>query len=638
MTGLIQVSLSLEKVSSLNHQQLFQNYHFLNYFLTDISPLSLSAIDPIDRNTPLLVAIELMNQARQLSSEKKYDLSSAILATIPGHFPYIAAKRDALQLKNLYFAKNYKSFIVYHDSHAANSLEIKILLLNCLLKSNQIERAQGEFVLLFINRNLSLFSKMISRPALLGLLQRLDEDFWFKKFSFLLNTAAKAEFKQELPYCRFRSLVRLFRAEFAYLGRDYTQSQALLHGNLGEKYQPFAEKILLKIALRLDPQADILGRLQAIKKDTDLYPELLFDTAQILVGKREFAKALPLYSLYLEQSHEQGEEYWKTVWLLAWIHYRQNQKDLALKYFQQGSASPFLSYRIASRYWQSKLENKKHQQLDIYPFTYYAVKVLQDKSKFKDLHQTFINSIDTAPSTRFLEVIADLKILAKYGLWEDCAETIHAAKNDLQLNVSDLNLLKIIESLLYVRQNQFYQAFAKFRNNFKHIESVRLPNFLSDIFFPRQYSELIAAYSKEQLVDPYLVQALIREESFFRADSLSPAKAYGLMQLLHSTAREVARNGDRKIKVQDLFDPEINIRLGLEYLKTLLDKYDGRLYLALAAYNAGEARVAQWLEDFPDASEEEFIEMIPFSETRNYVKNILRNYFFYRYYYDTGKE
>jgi hypothetical protein len=636
LTGLIKVAAPVYRPSAVNSQQLFKNYRFLNFFLSDNLPNSLSEIDPADRNNSLLASIERLNQAQQLVDEKKYNLSSEILSAIPGKFPYITAKRDELQLQCLYSSKKYKSFIVYHDTHTANSLETKILLLISLLKNSQIERAQEEFKLLFINRNLSLFSKMMPRTALLGMLKNLDENFWFNKFSFLLKTAAKAEFRQELSYCRFRSLSRLFKAEFAYLDRDYPQSKILLQSSLGEKYQPFAEKILLKIAVRLDPQANILGKLQAIKKNSRLYPELLFDLAQILISKGEFEKALPLYSLYLEQSHEQGEEYWKTIWLLAWIHYRQDRKDLALQYFKIGSASPLLSYRIASHYWQSKLENSKQQQLNLYPFSYYAVKVLQDKSQFKNLQQTFVSTIDKPPSIRFLEIIANLKTLAKYGLWDDCLETIRAAKDDSELNPSDLNLLKIIESLIYFRQNHFFQAFAKFRSNFKTIESVRLPNFLSGIFFPRPYSDLITAYSKEQLVDPCLVQALIREESFFQADSISPAKAYGLMQLLHSTAREVARNSDLKIKVKDLYDPEINIRLGLDYLKTLLDKYDGRLYLALAAYNAGPERVDEWLADFPNADEEEFIEMIPFSDTRNYVKNILRNYFFYRYYYEKG--
>jgi hypothetical protein len=637
LTELVKVEFPVAQISAINRRQLFKNYRFLNFFLSGSSTRSLSGLDPADRNNPLLALIERLRKAQQLVDEKKYELSSEILVKIPGQFSYLTAKRDELQLKSLYATKKIKSFVFYHDTHRTTSLEIKTLLLDCLLKNNQIERAQGEFRLIFTDSNLSPFLKTLSRPALLGLLKRLDENFWLNKFSFLAKTAAKTEFRQELPYCRYRSLVTLFKAEFAYQGRNYALSQALLQGGLDEKYQPFAEKLLLKIAVRLDPQADILGRLQVIKKNSRLYPELLFDVAQILVSKREFAKALPLYSLYLEQKREQDEDYWKTIWLLGWIQYRQDRKDLALQYFQKGRQSPLLSYQIASRYWQCKLENREQQQLHLYPFSYYTVRVFQDKAQFNALNQAFVSSIDAAPGARFLEIFADLKILAKYGLWDDCLETLNAAKNDPRLNRSDINLLKIIESLIYYRQNRFYLAFTKFRSNFKYIENVRLPNFLSGIFFPRQYSELIAAYSKEHLLDPCLVQALIREESFFQADSLSPASAFGLMQLLHGTAREIASGSDLKVKARDLYDPEVNIRLGLNYLKMLLDKYGGRLYLALAAYNAGVGAVDRWLADFPNADEEEFIEMIPYSETRNYVKNILRNYFFYRYYYDSGK-
>ncbi|MCX6554998.1 MAG: lytic transglycosylase domain-containing protein [Candidatus Aminicenantes bacterium] len=633
----MQAELPLLPASTINHRQLFRNYRFLNFFLSSGPTRPLKEIDPGDRDNPLLAAIARLRQAEQLVDEKKYELSSAALTKIPGEFPYIAAQRDELQLRSLYAVKKFKTYIVYHDAHHASSLETKIMLLNCLLRNNQAARAQEEFKLLFANRNIASFRKALPAAALSGLLGRLDEDFWSAKFSFLLKTAAKAEFRQELPYCRYRLLATLFKAEFAYLGRDYVRSRALLQGGLGEKYQPFAEKILLKIALRSDAQTDILGQLQAIGRDSSLYPELLREAAQILLSKREYEKALPMYALYLEQCQEPDEEYWKTVWLLAWIYYRQERKDQARQYFQKGCQSPLLSYQIASRYWLGKLENRKPQPKSQYPFSYYTVRVFRDKSKFKTLNQAFISSIDGSPSARFTEISVDLKTLAKYSLWDDCLETIRAAKSDPLLNRSDLNLLKISESLIEYRRNRFYQAFASFRNNFKHIENVRLPNFLSGIFFPRQYSELIAAYSREHAVDPCLVQALIREESFFRADSLSPARAFGLMQLLHSTANQVASRRDLKVRARDLYDPETNISLGLQYLKTLLDKYDGRLYLALAAYNAGVGVVDQWLADFPDATEEEFIEMIPYSETRNYVKNILRNYFFYRYYYETGK-
>ncbi|MCX6556027.1 MAG: lytic transglycosylase domain-containing protein [Candidatus Aminicenantes bacterium] len=637
LTGLAPAGLPAQQASPINHRQLFKNYRFLNFFLSSGPSRPLTGIDTVDRDHPLLAAIARLRQAEQLLSEKKYELSSAALAAIPGEFPYLAAQRDELQLRSLYAAKKFKTFLVYQDSHRAASLETKIMLQNCLLRDHQAGRAQEEFKLLFANRPIASFRKSLPAAALSGLLGRLDEDFWFAKFSFLLKTAARGEFRQELPFCRFRALATLFKAEFAYQGRDYPRCQALLQGGLGDRYQPFAEKILLKIALRSDAQTDILGRLQAIGKDSPLYPELLHDAAQILLSKREFARALPMYSLYLEECREQDEEYWKTVWLLAWIYYRQDRKAQARLYFEKGCQSPLLSYQIASRYWLSKLEDRKPQPPYLYPFSYYAVRVFRDKAKFRTLGQAFIASIAEAPSARFVEISADIKVLAKYGLWDDCLETIRAAKSDPLLNPSDLNLLKISESLVEYRQNRFYQAFASFRGNFKHIEYVRLPNFLSGIFFPRQYLDLITAYSREYAVDPYLVQALIREESFFRADSLSPARAFGLMQLLQSTARQVAKGSALKVRAKDLYDPETNISLGLQHLKSLLDKYDGRLYLALAAYNAGVGVVDQWLTDFPDASEEEFIEMIPYSETRNYVKNILRNYFFYRYYYETGK-
>jgi hypothetical protein len=637
LTGLLSEKIPVEKKQAVDRQQLFKNYRILNLFLGSSASGTPQEPAAAELDHPLLAATENLKWAQLLFTAKKYQDSILILAALPGRFPYIAAKRDALLLKNLYAARKYSDFIIYFDSHPSGSLETKTLLLDCLLKSGRQERARSEFNALFAKQRLQAIFQRLPRTAVLALLKRLNEDDWLAKFSSLLNNLEGAEFRRESPYCGFRDLNRLFRAEFAYLNHDYGQARQLLQNRLPEKYQPFAEKILVKIAVREDPAGASEDKLQNIKKNTKLYPLLLFDLAQILVAKGEFAKALPFYEQYLQLSRERGEEYWKTVWLMAWIHYRQNEKERALAYFRLGCASPILGYRIASCYWQNKLENGKQVELGRYPFSYYAVRVLQHKNLFKNLNQNFVSTIDDPPGARFLEIIDDLKVLARHALWDDCLETIHWAKGDPRLSSSDLNLLKVIESLIYYQQNRFYLAFSKFRSNFSYLESVRLPNFLSGIFFPRQYEDLISAYSKEQEVDPGLVMALIREESFFRTDVRSPANAFGLMQLLHGTARDIAKGSDLKVKARDLYDPEINIRLGLQYLKTLLEKYDGRLYLALAAYNAGPHRVDQWLEDFPGTGEEEFIEMIPFTETRNYVKNILRNYFFYRYYYDTGK-
>ncbi len=621
-----------EKRPVVDRRQLFQNYRILNAFLaSDPAP---AAVENADLDNPLLAAIEDLKRAQEFFAEKKYAACAAALDLVPDRYPFLAARRDTLRLKSLYIGKKYGDFVSYFAAHPDAALEIRIMWLNCLLKTDRPQQASGEFKPMFAKERLQPFTQLLSRPSLAVLLRPLREADWFAKYSFLLRNNDGSEFKRELPYGPFRDLNRLFQAEFAYAGRTYAQARQLLRAPLPEKYRAFGQKILVKLDIRDDPALDVDERLKQIGANSSLVPSVLFDLGQILLGKREFAAALPYYERYLEASTEKDDDYWKTAWLLAWIHYRQGEKEKALEYFRLGSESTIPAYRIASRYWRGKLGDGTTPELSAYPFSYYAVKVLGEKERFRDLNQEFLCGIDDPPGGRILEIVADLKLLAKYRLWDEAAETIRWAKSDPRLGACDLNLLKIIESLLYYRQSRYFLAFDQFRANFRLLESVHLPNFLSGIFFPRPYGDLISAYSKEQEVDPALVLSLIREESFFRPDVRSAANAFGLMQLLHGTARDIASGSDLKVKVKDLYDPEINIRLGLQYLKTLLDRYDGRLYLALAAYNAGTARVDQWLRDFPDADEEEFIEMIPFSETRNYVKNILRNYFFYRYYYE----
>jgi soluble lytic murein transglycosylase len=632
MAWMLKESAAGERKSSLDRRQLFQNYHILNAFLAGAQEPE--AAQP--GASPLLAAIESLKQAQAAFDEKKYRECVASLGGVPDRFPFLAVRRDALRLKSLHALRKYPELLQYSDAHPSGSMDLRILRLDSLLKCDRRREAASEFKELFARGPLAPFARVLPRPALAAMLKGLNEGEWFAKFSALKKNGEGGEFGRELPYSPFRELNRLFQAEFAYSGRNHARARRLLDAPFSEKYQLHAEALQVKMDLWDDAGAEVGERLRRIARDPGLASGLMFDLGQILVSKGEFARALPFCERYLRSARERGDDYWRTAWLLAWIHYRQNERDKALEYFRLGGGSPNPSYRIASRYWQGKLENDGQMEMARYPFSYYAVKVLADKDRFRDLHLGFLCGLDDPPGERLLEVVEDLKVLARNKLWDEAAEAVRWAKGDPRLSAGDLNLLKVIESLLYYQQNSFFMAFSKFRSNFRNYESVRLPNFLSGIFFPRQFEGLISAYSQEQEVDPGLVLALIREESFFRSDARSPANAYGLMQLLQRTAREIAGGSGLRIKARDLCDPEINIRLGLNYLKTLLDRYDGRLYLALAAYNAGTARVDQWLQDFSGSGEDEFIEMIPFTETRNYVKNILRNYFFYRYYYEKG--
>jgi soluble lytic murein transglycosylase len=146
------------------------------------------------------------------------------------------------------------------------------------------------------------------------------------------------------------------------------------------------------------------------------------------------------------------------------------------------------------------------------------------------------------------------------------------------------------------------------------------------ILFPEPYWETIKTESAKNNLDPYLVVALIRQESEFNPSAVSPANACGLMQMLPSVGKSMAhQEGIEHFQTFQLFDPVINIRLGTRYLRRTLDKFGGVTEYALAAYDAGDERVLEWQASGPYQGLDEFVESIPFTETREYVESILRN-------------
>ena len=152
--------------------------------------------------------------------------------------------------------------------------------------------------------------------------------------------------------------------------------------------------------------------------------------------------------------------------------------------------------------------------------------------------------------------------------------------------------------------------------------------------YPQAYWKLILAQAEKNELDPYLIIALIRQESLFDAAAVSAANAYGLMQLLPTTAAQLTHLPLNAGSA--LTDPGLNIRLGTTYLRGLLERYRGSLILALGAYNAGERAADKWLARFGELQPDEFIENISYGETRRYVKLVLRNYRTYVRLYGDG--
>ena len=155
-------------------------------------------------------------------------------------------------------------------------------------------------------------------------------------------------------------------------------------------------------------------------------------------------------------------------------------------------------------------------------------------------------------------------------------------------------------------------------------------SFLWPLAYPTGYLPTIRKYATLP-IDPYLVAGLIREESLYDPRALSRVGAMGLMQLMPKTAEKVARRlGLSSASREELFRSNLNIRLGTAYLSELLEQFGGKIIYAVAAYNAGPHAVNRWISQFGDRDAEEFVEFIPYRETRRYVKRVLTSYRVYK--------
>lgn len=168
---------------------------------------------------------------------------------------------------------------------------------------------------------------------------------------------------------------------------------------------------------------------------------------------------------------------------------------------------------------------------------------------------------------------------------------------------------------------------------------IKIQDIVMKKIYPLEYTEYVEKYCSENNLDTMLVYAIIKAESNFEPNITSTSGAMGLMQLMDSTAREMAEKLDVQYTTKEiLYQPETNIMLGTKYFSELLKKYDDNIYLALTAYNAGIGNVTKWIENGIIREDGSDIENIPYKETNNYVRKILRDYKIYQELYGNYSE
>lgn len=224
------------------------------------------------------------------------------------------------------------------------------------------------------------------------------------------------------------------------------------------------------------------------------------------------------------------------------------------------------------------------------------------------------------------------RLLANAALNEYIGPEIHASPTSDEWGA-------LAQAEIYTSYGETTRALQSMKHSgisFYTLPMDEVPTIYWHLLFPQPYWTELVADAGANGLDPYLVASLVRQESEFNAAAISRANAYGLMQLLPSVGRSLAKkHGIKRFDTEQLLDPTINLELGTVNLKQAIDRYGGQVEYALAAYNAGDTPVRQWLarNDYKDVPE--FVESIPYTETREYVQAILRNREIYHALYPT---
>jgi soluble lytic murein transglycosylase len=376
--------------------------------------------------------------------------------------------------------------------------------------------------------------------------------------------------------------------------------------------------------------------------------EALFSSGNMYMLAHDYPRAVSYYA-DLAQRFPQHKNASAAHWRAGWLDYRQGLYDDAGRMFdEQIRLFPSATETAAALYWRARLnETQEHKPaaavaryraiLRAYQHYFYAQMARQRLTALGNLQPVSDPVVDgfKAPDVPPLDDsfpedsdhLAKARLLANAGLNEYIPREVSADPDSGSWSA-------LAEAQIYASDGETFRAMRALKRALPYAASApiqSIPLVYWRILFPEPYWDTIKAESAKNNLDPYLVASLIRQESEFNPSVVSYANAWGLMQLLPTVGRAMAREeGLTHFETYQLLNPEINIRLGTRYLRHMLDRFGGLQEYALAAYNAGDNRVADWQAAGPYSGIDEFVESIPFAQTRDYVQSILRNIETYR--------
>jgi len=339
----------------------------------------------------------------------------------------------------------------------------------------------------------------------------------------------------------------------------------------------------------------------------------------------------------------------RAAWKYGWYRYKTGDYPEAVRVFESAATTFNRSdYRPSYLYWAARARGKMgngpeaDERLRIvrsdYGNSYYgrlASVLLRPSDGANQAAAVPVTTQSPAISAPPIPSEPLIRLLLAAGLYDDGLNELRYAQRAWGPSTP----VDATIAWVYNQKGELRRAISLMRRAYpQHMTSYgqELPPEILQVIFPLTYWDAIRKSSTANGLDPYVVAALIAQESTFDPGIRSSANAWGLMQIVPATGRRLARSvGMPRFSTAVLTNPDVNIRLGTLYFSKLVEQFGG-VYYALASYNAGESRVVRWRTERPGLDQDEFIDDIPFPETQNYVKRILGTAEDYRMLYSKG--
>jgi soluble lytic murein transglycosylase len=383
--------------------------------------------------------------------------------------------------------------------------------------------------------------------------------------------------------------------------------------------------------------------------------EALVELAKLFNERKNATQAVELY-IRLAQRFPTHEKAAEGLCEAGWLQYRQQQYEAAVRLFRRveellpdADILPQILYwhaRAVHQQGQSRVAEQLYRRLvDEYPFHYYSHQAAQrlraagrpvpltamapPTNDWQPPTLVTLPSAATTPPERTQFHLLRVQELQQLQMQREASREIA----QLGTLLPDTHETTYFVSKLYVDNQDYLAALRRLNALLKTLrpKEIRgLPRAVWTMLYPKPFWDEVDQQARITALDPYLVISIMRQESAFSTTAVSAAGARGLMQLMPGTAQLVAKRLQLgKVTNGMLEQPQLNIMFGTHYFASMLQRYAGNMVLALAAYNAGPGRADRWAKEWPNLPQDEFIEHIPFQETRLYVKLIMRNMLHY---------